>query len=127
MDSCCASAVCPEGFFYTFDHFQQTNWNKGTCNLQSKVFDPNVDFFLMNHRMNKRKTNLPWEGNMEEFNRYNFLLERFQLCTARAKHNRGHFWSVREVLDFVTEVNQNRASGGGTTAAETMPWIVRGK
>ncbi len=35
-------------FFYTFDHFQQTNWNDETCNSQSEVYDPNIDFFLMN-------------------------------------------------------------------------------
>ncbi len=27
MDSSCASVVCREEMFYTFDHFQQTNWN----------------------------------------------------------------------------------------------------
>ncbi len=48
MDSSCASEVCPEGNFYTFDHFQQTNWNNETCNLQSEVFDPDINFFLMN-------------------------------------------------------------------------------
>jgi hypothetical protein len=31
MDSSCASVVCPEGMFYTFDHFQETNWNDDTC------------------------------------------------------------------------------------------------
>ncbi len=47
MDSSCASMVYPKGFFYTFDHLQQTNWNEETCNLQSKVFDPNVNFFAV--------------------------------------------------------------------------------
>ncbi len=48
MDSSCASVACPEGFFYTFDHFQQTNWNDENCNSQSEVFDPNINFFLVN-------------------------------------------------------------------------------
>jgi hypothetical protein len=129
MDSSCASVVCPEGMFYTFDHFQQMNWNNNTCNSQSKVFNPNIDFFLMNHWMNKPEIDLPWEGIAEEFNRYNLLSDRFWLCTARAPNIIAvDFWSVRDMLDFVTEVNWNRASGGGgRTVAETMPWIEGGK
>ncbi len=38
MDSSCASVVCPEGMFYTFNHFQETNWNDDTCDSRSKVF-----------------------------------------------------------------------------------------
>jgi hypothetical protein len=38
MDSSCASVVCPEGMFYTFDHFQQTNWNN---NIRSAKQDDN--------------------------------------------------------------------------------------
>jgi hypothetical protein len=84
MDSSCASVVCPEGMFYTLNHFQETNWNNDTCDSQSEVFDPDVDFFLMNHWMNEPEMDLPWEGNAEEFNRYNLLLDRFRLCMARA-------------------------------------------
>jgi hypothetical protein len=32
MDSSCASVVCREEMFYTFDHFQQTNWNDNSYN-----------------------------------------------------------------------------------------------
>jgi hypothetical protein len=129
MDSSCASMVCQEGFFYTFNHFQQTNWNNETCDLQSKVFDPNVNFFLMNHWMSKPETDLTWEGNAEEFNRYDLLSSRFRLCTACTPNIIAvNFWSDRDVLDFVTEVNRNRAGrGGGGTMAEIMPWIKGGK
>ncbi len=48
------------------------------------MFGPNIEFFLMNHWMNKLETDLPWEGNAEEFNRCNLLSDRFRLCTARA-------------------------------------------
>ncbi len=128
MDSSCASVVFPEGMFYAFDHFQQTNWNDNTCNSQSEVFDPNVDFFLMNHWMNELETDLPWEGNAEEFNRFNLLSDRFWLCTVRVPNIIVvDFWSVGDMLDFVMEVNRNRAGGsGGRTAAETMPWSEGG-
>jgi hypothetical protein len=133
MDSSCASVVCPEGMLYTFDHFQETNWNDNTCNLRSKVFNPDVDLFLMNHWMNEPETDLPRKGNAEEFNRYNLLSDRFRLCTAHAPNIIAvDFWSVGDMLDFVTEVNQNRAGGGdggggGGTTAETTPRIEGGK
>jgi hypothetical protein len=133
MDSSCASVVCPEGMFYTFDHFQEMNWNDDTCDSQSEVFDPDVDLFLMNHWMNEPETDLPWEGNAEEFNRYDLLSDRFRLCTARAPNIIAvDFWSVGDVLDFVTEVNRNRAGGGngggsGGTTAQTTPRIEGGK
>jgi hypothetical protein len=116
MDTSCASVVCPEGMFYTFDHFQQTNWNDNTCNL------------LMNHWMNEPETDLPWEGNTEEFNRYNLLSDRFRLCTVRAPNIIGiNFWSIGDVLDLVTEVNRNRAGGGGgRPVAKPIPWIEGG-
>ena len=122
-----------EGMFYTFDHFQETNWNDDTCNSQSEVFNPDVNFFLMNHWMNKPETDLPWEGNAEEFNRYDSLSDKFRLCTARAPNMIAvDFWSVGDVLDFVTEVNRNRAGGGngggsGGTTAQTTPRIEGGK
>jgi hypothetical protein len=134
MDSSCASRVCPEGMFYTFDHFQETNWNDDMCNSRSEVFNSDVELFLMNHWMNEPETNLPWEGNREEFNRYDLLSDRFQLCTARAPNIIAvDFWSVRDVLDFVMEVNRNRAGGGngggsgGGMTAETTPRIEGGK
>jgi hypothetical protein len=33
------------------------------------------------------------------------------------------FWSIRDGLSFLMKVNRNRASGGGGTTAEMMPWI----
>ncbi len=133
MDSSCAFMVCPDGMFYTFDHFQETNWNNGTCDSRSEVFDPDVDLFLMNHWMNKPETDLPWDGNVEEFNRYDSLLDKFRLCTARMPNIIAvDFWSIKDVLDFVMEVNRDRAGGGnngggGGTMAETTPRIKGGK
>jgi hypothetical protein len=116
IDSC-ASGGCPEGFFHTYDHFEQTFWNDATCDVQGTDFDANIDFFLMNHWMNEPETDLPYEGNADEFNSFNSLLDRFKLCTTRTPNIVAvDFWSIGNVLDFVMEVNQNRA-GGGTTAA----------
>lgn len=126
MDDSCATVACPEGMFYMFDHFEQTNWNDATCEAQSESFDSRIDFFLMNHWMNEPETDLPWEGNADEFNSFNFLLDRFKLCTARKPNIVAvDFWSIGDVLDFVKEVNQNKA-GGNTTTAETMPQIEGG-
>ncbi len=95
---------------------------------QSEVFDPNVDFFLINHRMNEPETNLPWKGNVEEFNRYGLLLERFRLCTECTPNIiKVDFLSVGDVLDFVMEVNRSWAGSCSATVAETMPWIKGGK
>jgi hypothetical protein len=50
--------------------------------------------------MNKLKTDLPWEGNTEEFNRYDLLSDRFPLCMARAPNIIVvNFWSIGDVLD----------------------------
>jgi hypothetical protein len=126
MDDSCAAVACPVGMFYMFDHFEQTNWNDATCEAQSESFDSSIDFFLMNHWMNEPETDLPWEGNADEFNSFNFLLDRFKLCTARKPNIVAvDFWSIGDVLDFVKEVNQNKA-GGNTTTAETMPQIEGG-
>ncbi len=83
--------------------------------------------------MNEPEMDLPWEGNAEEFNRYDLLSDRFRLCTARMPNITAvNFWSVGDVLDFVTEVNRNRAGGGdggggGRTTAEMTPRIEGGK
>ena len=36
MDDSCATVACPEGMFYMFDQFEQTNWNDATCEAQSE-------------------------------------------------------------------------------------------
>ncbi|KAL3779304.1 hypothetical protein ACHAW5_006470 [Stephanodiscus triporus] len=126
MDYCCESDTCPEGMFYTYDHIEQTNWNDATCDVMGEDFDSKIDFFLMNHWMNEPETDLPFEGNADEFNSFNSLLERFKLCTERMPNIVAvDFWSIGDVLDFVKEVNQNKA-GGSTTASETMPAIEEG-
>ncbi|KAL3809381.1 hypothetical protein ACHAXA_007457 [Cyclostephanos tholiformis] len=108
MESC-ASGGCPEGFFYTYDHFEQTFWNDATCDVQGTDFDSNIDFFLMNHWMNEPETDLPFEGNADEFNSFNSLLDRFKLCTKRTPNIVAiDFWSIGNVLDFVNEMNQKR-------------------
>ena len=126
MDYCCESDTCPEGMFYTYDHIEQTNWNDATCDVMGEDFDSKIDFFLMNHWMNEPETDLPFEGNADEFNSFNSLLERFKLCTERMPNIVAvDFWSIGDVLDFVKEVNQNKA-GGSTTSSETMPAIEEG-
>jgi len=118
MESC-TTMSCPEGLFYTYDHFQQTNWNDNTCNLKGNPTPSERGFLLMNHWINNER-DLPSEKNAKEFNTFDSLLKRFKLCKERLPSVVAvDFWDVGDVLSFVKEVNLNRG-GGDTTAAEAI-------
>ena len=101
-----------------------------------ETFDTNIDFFLMNHWMNEAHSDLPYEGNAEEFNSLSALSERYSLCTERKPNIVAvDFWSIGNVLDFVKQVNQELAGGGegsttttavsgGTSTADTGGTIM---
>lgn len=106
----CAEIACPEGVFYKFDHFEETDWNDETCAIKGSVRGE-MDFFLMNHWMNSESTDLPSESNAEEFNAYGSLMGRFQKCEQGRIPNvvAVDFWDVGDVLPFVKEVSLRNA------------------
>jgi len=105
IDSSCTEIDCPEGIYYTFDHFQQTNWNDDTCDVKGNERE-GIGFFLMNHWKNN-DADLPSQSNAEEFNTYNALMDRVKKCGDRIPNIIAvDFWDVGDVLPFVAEVNE---------------------
>jgi len=103
----CQNTDCPEGFFYTFDHWTQTDWNgkDETCDILGSDIEPKT-FFLMNHWLNNDDTEFPSESNAEEFNTFEMLVDRFKKCQGRLPNIIAvDFWDVGDVLAFVKEVN----------------------
>mmetsp|Transcript_5961 Transcript_5961/g.9219 ORF Transcript_5961/g.9219 Transcript_5961/m.9219 type:complete len:365 (-) Transcript_5961:395-1489(-) len=124
----CETQTCPEGIFYTFDHFSQTNWNDGnTCVLRgsdTKVPDEH-GFFLMNHWKNDENLDLPSKTNAEEFNTYDFLSTRFGKCKERMPNIVAvDFWNVGDVLKFVEDENK-KIGGGDAAVAESRNGSIR--
>ncbi|KAL7536716.1 hypothetical protein ACHAXR_007357 [Thalassiosira sp. AJA248-18] len=110
MESC-SIMDCPEGIFYTFDHFQQTDYNDGdtSCDVTGTKRD-GMGFFLMNNWKNN-DVDLPSRSNAEEFNKYNALVERFQRCEDRIPNILAvDFWDVGDVLEFAYDVNRNQVT-----------------
>ena len=107
IESCyIEGATCPEGIFYTFDHFEQTNWNDETCDIKGVPRAEPMDFFLMNHWLNN-DADLPSQENAERFNTYNSLVERYRKCGDRIPNVIAtEFWSVGDTLEFVFDLNQ---------------------
>ena len=104
IDSTCDGTTCPEGIFYTYDHFKQTDWNDDTCRIKGTDRE-NAAFFLMNHWLNN-DADLPSQTNAEAFNTYDALMERFKKCEDRIPNVVAvDFWGVGDVLPFVKEVN----------------------
>lgn len=115
----CTSGTCPEGIFFTYDHFEQTNWNDKTCTAKGEYFDTSIDFYLMNHWMNEAKTDLPYEENAKEFNTITALSDRYNLCTERKPNIVAvDFWSVGNVLDFVKQVNEQLGAGSSSSSSK---------
>lgn len=109
IDASCSNINCPEGIFYTFDHFQQTNWNDDTCDVKGNARD-GLGYFLMNHWQNNDDTDLPSQSNAEEFNTYNALVERVKKCGDRIPNIIAvDFWNIGDALEFVAEVNEKNA------------------
>jgi len=104
MESC-DTMTCPEGVFYTYDHFEQTDWNDDTCDIIGNKKE-GMGFFLMNHWRNSDDLDLPSESNAEEFNTFDALTNRFEQCKGRRPNVVAvDFWDVGDVLPFVKEVN----------------------
>lgn len=114
----CTQIRCPEGIFYTFDHFQETDWNDvATCQLRGDA-EPwdRRGFFLMNHWKNNESTDLPSKTNSEEINTYDYLMGRFGECEERIPNVVAvDFWGTGDLLDFVDEVNLRNTRGSATT------------
>ena len=105
----CAEWNCPEGFFYTYDHLTQTNWNDESCDIKGNDLEPRT-FFLLNHWMNN-DLDLPSEENAQEFNTFAKLLERTKKCNGRIPNIIAvDFWDVGDVLPFVKEINTQKAA-----------------
>lgn len=120
MESC-TSMNCPEGIFYTYDHFEQTNWNDDTCDIAGTKYEGR-EFFLMNHWKNN-DYDLPSKSNAEGFNTYNSLMDRFGTCEDKIPNLIAvDFWDVGDVLNFSKEVNKRKA-GGQTVTAEAFARI----
>ena len=108
MESC-RTMACPEGIFYTFDHFQQTNWNDDTCNIKGNAPRQGTGFFLMNHWMNDESTDLPSPSNAKQFNSYGALTTRIDQCEGGVPNVIAvDFWDVGDVLAVVKEINTNK-------------------
>ena len=106
----CYQSTCPDGIFYTFDHFQQTNWDgqDDTCDI---LGTERPGFFLMNHWKNS-DADLPSKANAEDFNTYESLMDRFSQCDDKIPNVVAvDFWSEGDVLPFVKEVNERNAGG----------------
>lgn len=118
INESCTTGSCPDGIFYKFDHFTQTNWNDETCDIKGN--DPEVlDFFLMNHWKNS-DADLPSQLNAEEFNKYDVLLNRFRQCGDRIPNVIAvDFWSLGDVPEFVFDVNQKNLKDGTATGDNT--------
>ena len=67
------------GCFYTYDHFEQTDWNNDTCDIIGNKKE-GMGFVLMNHWRNSDDLDLPSESNAEEFNMFDALRNRFEQC-----------------------------------------------
>ena len=116
----CTSGTCPEGMFFTYDHFEQTNWNDKTCTAKGETFDTSIDFYLTNHWMNEAKTDLPYKENAEEFNTVTALSDRYNLCTEHKPNIVAvNFWSVGNVLDFVKQVNEELGAGSISSSSSS--------
>ena len=108
MESC-AISNCPEGIFYKYDHFEQTNWNDYTCDIKGTEREE-MDFFLMNHWLNN-DSDLPSQVNAEEFNTFDALMDRFRECGDRIPNVVAvDFWGIGDVLSFVKEVNKKNVA-----------------
>jgi len=108
MESC-KKMACPEGIFYTFDHFQQTNWNDDTCNIKGNAPRQGTGFFLMNHWMNDESTDLPSPSNAKQFNSYGALKTRIDQCEGGVPNVIAvDFWDVGDVLAVVKEINTRK-------------------
>ena len=121
MDQSCTATNCPEGIMYTFDHFEQTEWNGEAAPTGCDVIGTEREaqsFFLMNHWKNSEDTGLPSEDDAEVYNTYDKLMERFTSCTERIPTVLAvDFWSIGDVLSFTKEVNQRNA---GVVAGEKI-------
>lgn len=107
MESC-KKWECPQGIHYTYDHFQQTNWNDSTCDVKGNAPRQGTGFFLMNHWLNN-EADLPSPTNAEQFNSYSALTTRINLCENGAPNIIAvDFWSVGDVLDVVKEMNTKK-------------------
>mmetsp|Transcript_12021 Transcript_12021/g.24257 ORF Transcript_12021/g.24257 Transcript_12021/m.24257 type:complete len:366 (+) Transcript_12021:114-1211(+) len=128
MESC-ATSTCPEGIFYTYDHFSQTNWNDGdTCELRGSVdtIPDKHGFFLMNHWKNDENLDLPSKTNAEEFNTYEFLSTRLGKCDERVPNIVAvDFWSTGDVLKFVEDQNTKIGGGGDAVVAASRSGSIR--
>ena len=125
----CEKQTCPEGIFYTFDHFSQTNWNDDTCDLRGNdntdVLD-NRGFFMMNHWLNDDDLDLPSKTNAEQFNTYEFLSARFDKCDLRMPNVIAvDFWSTGDVLKFVEDQNTKLGGGGEDAVASSRSGSIR--
>lgn len=109
MESCTQMA-CPEGIFYKFDHFQQTNWNDvNTCDVKGNAPRQDGGFFLMNHWMNDKSTDLPSATNAEQVNTYSSLTSRINKCEGGPPNVLAvDFWDVGDALAVVDEINQQK-------------------
>eukprot|EP00578_Thalassiosira_sp_NH16_P002080 CAMPEP_0181133622 /NCGR_PEP_ID=MMETSP1071-20121207/31625_1 /TAXON_ID=35127 /ORGANISM="Thalassiosira sp., Strain NH16" /LENGTH=345 /DNA_ID=CAMNT_0023220031 /DNA_START=298 /DNA_END=1335 /DNA_ORIENTATION=- len=119
----CSQIRCPEGIFYTFDHFQETEWDDvRTCRLNgenNEVWAKGDGFFLMNHWKNNEKTELPSKSNAEEINTFEELTYRFGECEGRVPNVVSvDFWGVGDVLEFVREANLRNAGFSEEALAE---------
>lgn len=116
MESC-VNSDCPQGIFYTYDHFEQTDWNDNTCNIKGTQYSGRK-FFLMNHWMNN-DYDLPSKTNAEDFNTYDSLRDRFTMCQEMIPNIIAvDFWDVGDLLKFAYDVNRNNVGAAGSTVSQ---------
>ena len=113
----CSTMTCPEGIFYTYDHFAQTVV-EDTTNCDSTEDRANYSFFLMNHWKNT-DLDLPSKDNSGLMNGYNSLDKRFGMCSEN-EHLPNFiavdFWDLGDVVKFVSDENAKRAGNWTSTA-----------
>lgn len=113
IDASCSKIDCPKGISYTYDHFQETDWNDDTCDVKgSNGYRDNMGFFLMNHWKNNKESDLPSKNNAEEFNTFDTLAQRVDKCEQGMPNIIAvDFWDTGDVLELVAQANGKNATG----------------